>query len=130
MNSTGASMHGPGMDTFIGSFGNMTDEGEDSESQGEQADDEEEEESIEQKTVATMESTLIQSGMDQSLPAQQPRLTDASLARVKLREMENIRELDRQVELKRQERERQLQIVNERKRIQQLRDREKAIQTT
>ena len=63
MNSTGASMHGPGMDTFIGSFGTMTDEGEDSESHGE-ADDEEEEESIEQKTVATMESTLIQSVMD------------------------------------------------------------------
>ena len=84
-------MHGPGMDTFIGAYGNMTeDEGEDTESQGDQADDEEEEESIEQKTVATMESTLIQSAMDQSLPAAQPRLSDMSVARVKLKEEQRI----------------------------------------
>ena len=35
MNSTGASMFGPGLDTFIGAHGHMTEEEEDSESQGE-----------------------------------------------------------------------------------------------
>ena len=97
MNSTGASMFGPGLETFIGAQGHMTDQEDDSGSNGEKADDEEEEEeSIVQRTVATMESTMIQSTMDRSLPAQQPRLTDATVAKVKLREMENIKELNRQ----------------------------------
>ena len=88
-------MFGPGLDTFIGAHGHMTEEEEDSGSNGEQADDEDEEESIVQRTVATMESTMIQSTMDRSLPAQQPRLTDATVAKVKLREMENIKEMNR-----------------------------------
>ena len=87
MNSTRASMHGPGIDTFIGPYGNMIEDDEDDrESQKDQTDDEEEEESVEQKTVATAESTLIQSAMDQSLPLAQPRLSDISVARVKLKE--------------------------------------------
>ena len=136
MNSTRASMHGPSIDTFMGPQGNVTEEDyygdeEDRGRQGEQTDDEEEEsDNEEQKTVATVESTLIQSTLDQSLPLAQPRLSDMSVARVKMREEQAIKDMERQVVLKRQERERQEQIAMERIKAQQLRDREKAIQTS
>ena len=89
MNSTRASMHGPGIDTFMGPHGNMTEDYDDEDDRGsqkDQTDDEEEEESVEQKTVETAQSTLIQSAMDQSLPSAQPRLSDISVAMVKLKE--------------------------------------------
>ena len=70
------------------------DEMEKGEGTGDEGTDISDEEDGEEMTVMqSAESTMVK-----SLPCAQPRLTDMSVARVKLQEQENIREMERQVE--------------------------------